>query len=65
MGIADRPQDMLPLVRSDGRRLTLSEIEASAIDHAMLTCRSLSAAARELGIGRTTLYRKLSDLGRG
>ena len=63
MSIGDRTWDMLPLVRSDGRRLTLSEVEASAIDHAMITCRSLSAAARELGIGRTTLYRKLGELG--
>ena len=64
MATIDRSFDMLPLIRSDGRRLTLSEVEASAIDHAMLTCRSVSAAARELGIGRTTLYRKLGELGR-
>ena len=64
MSSSDTSPDWLPLVRMDGRRLTLKEVEASAIDHAMLTCRSLTAAARELGIGRATLYRKLGGLSR-
>ena len=61
MSESDASSHWLPLVRSDGKRLTLREVEASVIDHAMLTCRSLTAVARELGIGRSTLYRKLEE----
>ena len=62
MSNSDAPADWLPLIRLDGRRLTLKEVEEAAIDHAMLTGNNLRDMARQLGIGRSTLYRKLRDL---
>jgi len=52
----------IPVVRADGTMATLDEIRSATIDHALLVCRSRRAAATALGIGRSTLYKKL---GRG
>lgn len=44
--------------------LNLIELERSAIERAVNKCKgNLSRAARELGLGRTTLYRKLGKYG--
>jgi len=49
-------------VAADGRAMTLAEVEREAIAAAIaLHGGRLSAAARHLGIGRTTLYRKLRE----
>ncbi|MBB3999857.1 sigma-54-dependent transcriptional regulator [Aureimonas pseudogalii] len=49
-------------VAADGRPMTLAEVERETIAAAIaLHDGRLSAAARHLGIGRTTLYRKLRD----
>ena len=54
--------DSVPLRRPDGTFRTLKEIEDAVLDHALLTCRSVSQVARELGIGRGTVYRKIKSL---
>lgn len=56
--------DMIPLVGPDGNMRTLAEIEEAAIDYALNMCGSRQNAAIALGIGRSTLYRKMRDLGR-
>ncbi|HEX8217567.1 MAG TPA: helix-turn-helix domain-containing protein [Allosphingosinicella sp.] len=50
------------MVKPDGTMRTLAEIEAAAIDFALTAYRSRKSAAKALGIGRTTLYRKIEDL---
>jgi len=45
----------------DGRIKTLAEIEAEVIVAVINATRSKSAAADALGIGRSTLYRKLAE----
>jgi hypothetical protein len=40
----------------------MAEIEAAAIDHALLVCGSRAAAAQALGIGRSTIYRKVEQI---
>lgn len=54
--------DAIPMVKPDGTMRTLAEIEAAAIDFALTAYRSRKSAAKALGIGRTTLYRKIEDL---
>lgn len=49
-------------VRNDGSIRSLAEIEAMAISHALQSCRGAADAARKLGIGRSTLYRKLDEI---
>ncbi len=52
------------LYRSDGNLRALSDIEADVIRLAIGHYRGrMSEVARRLGIGRSTLYRKLADLG--
>jgi DNA-binding NtrC family response regulator len=51
-----------PFTRSDGHMRRLSEIEAEAIRRALVQYRGrMAEVARRLGIGRSTLYRKLED----
>lgn len=54
--------DAIPMVRPDGNMRTLAEIEAAAIDYALTVYRSRGCAADALGIGRSTLYRKMMEL---
>jgi DNA-binding NtrC family response regulator len=56
--------DTIPMVRPDGNLRTLAEIEAAAIDYALLMCGNRRNAAAALGIGRSTLYRKMQELGK-
>jgi DNA-binding NtrC family response regulator len=54
----------LSLVRESGEMLTLAELEERAIRFALMHYEGhLSAISRHLGIGRSTLYRKLKELG--
>lgn len=58
---ADPQQD--PLIREDGHIRRLLEIEADAIAKALTIYRGrMSETARRLGIGRSTLYRKIDEL---
>jgi hypothetical protein len=52
---------VIPLMRSDGTMTPLVEIEAKAIDYALRSACSRTIAAKMLGIGRSTLYRKLDE----
>ena len=57
-----------PFLRDDGHIRRLPEIEAEAIARAITLYRGrMAEAARRLGIGRSTLYRKLDDyqIGKG
>jgi DNA-binding NtrC family response regulator len=54
----------LPLIRESGEMLTLAELEERAIRFALAHYQGhMSAISRHLGIGRSTLYRKLKELG--
>ena len=54
----------VPLYTADGHMRPLDEIEADVIRMAISHYRGrMSEVARRLGIGRSTLYRKLGDLG--
>ncbi|MEZ5785052.1 MAG: sigma-54 dependent transcriptional regulator [Xanthobacteraceae bacterium] len=58
------PQASLPLLTDDGDVRRLDAIEADAIRFSLAHYRGhLSEVARRLGIGRSTLYRKLEGLG--
>ena len=63
--LAEPPQTgWLSLLSSEGQVRTLEEIEADAIRFAIEACNGrMSEVARRLGIGRSTLYRKLKDYG--
>jgi DNA-binding NtrC family response regulator len=55
---------VLPLVSETGEMRTLAELEESASRFALVHYQGhLSAISRRLGIGRSTLYRKLKELG--
>jgi DNA-binding NtrC family response regulator len=55
---------ILPMVRASGDLRPLAELEADVIRFAISHCRGrMSEVARRLGIGRSTLYRKLEGLG--
>jgi DNA-binding NtrC family response regulator len=50
-------------VTDDGIPRTLQEMEAMAIEHAVNHCNGcITQAARALGIGRSTLYRKMQEM---
>ncbi len=54
----------LSLVQQGGVLRPLAEVEAEVIRHALSQCHGrITKAARELGIGRSTLYRKLQEMG--
>jgi DNA-binding NtrC family response regulator len=56
----------ITLFESDGNMRTLDEIEADVIRLAIGHYRGrMTEVARRLGIGRSTLYRKLGELGIG
>jgi DNA-binding NtrC family response regulator len=58
------PHGMLPMVNPSGEIRPLAELEADVIRFAITHCRGrMSEVARRLGIGRSTLYRKLEGLG--
>ena len=55
--------DPNPLIREDGHIRRLLDIEADAIAKALAIYRGrMSETARRLGIGRSTLYRKIDEL---
>jgi DNA-binding NtrC family response regulator len=59
-----RDPHALRLVNESGEMRTLAELEAQAIRFALAHYQGhLSAISRRLGIGRSTLYRKLKELG--
>ena len=60
----DVPDHFLPLLRPDGSLQSLEEIEQAAIDFAVLITGSVAEAARQLGLGRATVYRKLRKYSR-
>jgi DNA-binding NtrC family response regulator len=52
------------LISDNGEMRTLAELEAQAIRFALVHYQGhMSAISRHLGIGRSTLYRKLKELG--
>ena len=62
----DFPKDIVSEAESrtpNALHATLREIEELAIRQAVERCSSLSKAAEELGIARTTLYRKMREYG--
>lgn len=59
------PTISVSVIHQDGRFATLAEIEASAIEIALKACKSRGEAARSLGMGRSTLYRKIWEHGLG
>ncbi len=66
--VSDDPQKRdphaLPLINDTGEMRTLADLEAQAIRFALLYYQGhMSAISRHLGIGRSTLYRKLKELG--
>jgi|GEM_PF-617545 len=59
------PMDGFSPVDGDGKIKNLRKIEEDAIRFALETCgNSMSKAARMLGIGRSTLYRKVGEIER-
>ncbi|MEM7685835.1 MAG: sigma-54-dependent transcriptional regulator [Paracoccaceae bacterium] len=59
--IVESPKD--PLIKDDGHIRRLLDIEAEAIAKALTIYRGrMSETARRLGIGRSTLYRKIDEL---
>lgn len=66
--MSERKPSAIALAGADGRFKTLQEIEDEAILAALQGNASsdqtviMTAAARQLGIGRTTLYRKLKEI---
>lgn len=63
-GMAGAPAQAVSLLDPAGRIRPLAEIEADAIRGAIAHCNGrLSEVARRLGIGRSTLYRRIEELG--
>lgn len=64
MRVEIRDPNVTPLLRENGEMLRLEEIEAQAIRFAIHHYRGqMSEIARRLGIGRSTLYRKMKEYG--
>lgn len=56
-------QEQVRVTRPDGRVRKLEDIESEIIEVAVRLCDyNMSRAARDLGIGRSTLYRKMPKL---
>ncbi|HEV7435201.1 MAG TPA: helix-turn-helix domain-containing protein, partial [Pseudorhizobium sp.] len=61
---AAAPENAIPTVDPFGEVRKLSEVEEELIRFALKFYRGqMSQVARKLGIGRSTLYRKLKDYG--
>lgn len=61
---AARETGLLPVVSEDGHVKRLADVEAEMIKMALARYDGrMSEVARRLGIGRSTLYRKVADLG--
>jgi DNA-binding NtrC family response regulator len=59
-----RDPNVLPLIGANGEIRNLADIEENTIRFALYHYRGqMSEIARRLGIGRSTLYRKLKDYG--
>ena len=59
-----RDPNVLPLLADNGEMRKLDEIEAQALRFALTHYRGqMSEIARRLGIGRSTLYRKMKEYG--
>jgi DNA-binding NtrC family response regulator len=53
-------EDYIPVVRPDGKLRTMEEVEEALIDFALIRFKNNRfAAAKALGIGRSTLYMRL------
>ena len=62
--VAALPDDVILTSNEDGRGRELKEIESDAIRLSLERCKGqMSEAARQLGIGRSTLYRKVRQYG--
>ncbi|ALK07915.1 Transcriptional regulatory protein ZraR [Blastochloris viridis] len=62
--LAAEPGESLPLTGPGGHVVAMEEVEAAVIRHAIRHYRGqMTEVARRLGIGRSTLYRRLKDLG--
>jgi DNA-binding NtrC family response regulator len=62
--VAIRDHHALSLINDAGEMVTLADLEARAIRFALAHYHGhMSAISRHLGIGRSTLYRKLKELG--
>ena len=62
-GAREKGDDPRPF-GNDGRLLPLREVERRHLEAALISCSgNLSETARTLGIGRTTLYRKIAKYG--
>jgi DNA-binding NtrC family response regulator len=59
-----RDPNAMPLIAANGEMRRLEDIEAAAIRFALAHYRGqMSEIARRLGIGRSTLYRKMKEYG--
>ncbi len=58
------PQELpsISITRPDGEIKTMAEIEAEVIAAVLASTRCRSSTARKLGIGRSTLYRKIAEM---
>ena len=64
MRVEIRDPNVLPLLGDNGEMRKLEEIEAQALRFALTHYRGqMSEIARRLGIGRSTLYRKMKEYG--
>lgn len=56
--------DTFVSITKDGKLMTLAQIERAVIALAIEHHKdNLSAVAKSLGVGRTTLYRKMKEMG--
>lgn len=61
MSLEQQHLDVILPTTKDGKLKTLARIEAEFIAIVVKRSRSKTAAAEKLGIGRSTLYRKLDE----
>jgi DNA-binding NtrC family response regulator len=64
VAVAALPEDIILTTNEEGRGRELKDIEADAIRLCLERCKGqMSEASRQLGIGRSTLYRKVRQYG--